>query len=252
MGVYKIVIAVLFISLIGCRSEETVSKADYDMILNEYMSLKETTSESRELNINQAKTLSKTVEELAMISGRTADLRRNMEDGTARLTQADKISNSLAAIKSKISELEKQSAGNAEFIKTIKNLKSIITGQEVEISDLKGLIKEKEAIIKDKDNTINAKNSEIHDKNQALSSKETELSLSILNQIDIIYRAGTDFEDIASQIPDVSRKANKRAVDEYQKKILNKALLYYDAAASSGHTEAKARAKQLRISMKNE
>ena len=93
---------------------------------NEYKQMKESLDATQQSNLNQAATINKTLSELAEISGNTMVLRGDIENGTARVTQAEKISNNIKAIKSKIASLEKQVGNDSHYKKIISNLKTIV------------------------------------------------------------------------------------------------------------------------------
>jgi hypothetical protein len=103
-----------------------VSQEEYDEIYNEYKQMKESLDATQQSNLNQAATINKTLSELAEISGNTMVLRGDIENGTARVTQAEKISNNIKAIKSKIVSLEKQVGNDSHYKKIISNLKTIV------------------------------------------------------------------------------------------------------------------------------
>jgi hypothetical protein len=73
------------------------------------------------------------LQELSQISGSTAVLRTNVEQGTARLNQVEMIENSIDDIKAKLSRLEQLSKENAQFKKVVTSLKTAIAEKEKEI-----------------------------------------------------------------------------------------------------------------------
>ena len=107
MRVYKIISIIAFTALLFSCGGETVSKKEYDEIYDEYKLLKESLDATRTSNLNQAATINKTLSELAEISGNTLILRGNIENGTARVTQAERISANIKAIKNNVSTSER-------------------------------------------------------------------------------------------------------------------------------------------------
>lgn len=242
MNTHKIIYLVfLIIGLTSCK--EKVSKAEYDEILSEYKELKEVVGESQSLNLKNARTLNQTLTELANISDNTMLLRQDLETGTAQIKQAEQITGCIISIKNKIKKLEKQNEANPEFRKTIQNLKIVITEKEKEIIKLK-------RIIASQDNIISQKEEVIQIQSNTISQKESELRQAINEQAYLLFQAGEELEYLADNAPDVSRKKNKKKIDEYQKRILQKSLFYYEKASLYGYDEAKKKADRLRMLIK--
>ena len=168
MRVYKIInIVTLMIILISCGGE-TVPKKEYEEVFNEYKLLKESLDATQTANINQAATINKALSELAEISGNTLVLRGNIENGTARITQAERISDNIKAIKNRINTLEKQIGNDSNYKKMIANLKTIIKEKEKEIESLKGIIENQNSTINEQKTTIDKQQHEIEQQVQQI------------------------------------------------------------------------------------
>ena len=103
--------------LAGCefRSGDSVPKEDYDAVVNAYNDLKVSAEATRDSYIEQATAVDNILQELSQISGSTAVLRTDVEQGTARLNQVEMIENSIDDIKAKLSKLEQLTKANAQF-----------------------------------------------------------------------------------------------------------------------------------------
>ena len=134
MRVYKI-ISVLILAGLFCSCGGGVSQKDYDELKDENKLLKESLDATHTSVLNQAATINKTLSELAEISGNTLILRGDIENGTARVTQAEKLSTNIKAIKNRIAALEKQIGNDSAYKKIVSNLKTIIKEKEAEINN---------------------------------------------------------------------------------------------------------------------
>lgn len=231
MRVYKItwifVLAPLFASC-WWNDEETVSKQEYDEIYEEYQLLKESLDATQTSNLNQAATINKTLTELAEISGSTLVLRTNIEKGTAHVTQAELISNNIQSIKNKISALESQIGNDSAYKKMVENLKTIVREKEAEINSLK-------AIIESQKETIQQQTTTITEQGEQISKQQELLKRAVVVQSQLLYQAAKEFEEIAEEVPDVSRKKNQKKVDNWAVTMLNSALIYYQKSQEYGN-----------------
>ena len=93
----------------GCefRSGDTVPKEDYDAVVRAYDELKVSAEATRDNYIEQAAAVDNILQELTQISGSTAVLRTDLEQGTAQLNQVEMIENSISDIKGKLDLLER-------------------------------------------------------------------------------------------------------------------------------------------------
>lgn len=235
MRVYKIMSLFALIGLlISCGGDETVPKKEYDEIYNEYKLLKESLDATQTANINQAVTINKTLSELAEISGNTLILRGNIENGTARITQAERISDNIKAIKNKINSLEKQIGDDHTYKKIIANLKTIIREKEKEIESLKDIIENQNSTISEQKTTIVQQQQEIKQQGQQIDNQKANLQQTVKAQAYLLYQAAREFEQFANDVPDVSRKKNQRKVNEWAISMLSKARLYYEKSQEYG------------------
>lgn len=226
MRVYKIISLFVLAGLLwSCGGG--VSQEEYDEIYNEYKELKESLDATQQSNLNQAATINKTLSELAQISGSTMVLRGDIENGTARVTQAEQISNNIKAIKNKISTLEKQIGNDSAYKKIVANLKTIIKEKEAEINSLKD-------IIESQNTTITEQKSTIEQQGQQLSAQEEQLKKAVKAQATLLYQAASEFEKFAQDVPDVSRKKNQKKVNEWAVTMLSRSILYYQESQKYG------------------
>ena len=112
---------------------ETVPKEDYDAVVNAYNDLKVSAEATRDSYIEQATAVDNILQELSLISGSTAVLRTDVEQGTARLNQVEMIENSIEDIKGKLNQLERLTQDNAQNRKLVSSLKTVIAENEKEI-----------------------------------------------------------------------------------------------------------------------
>jgi chromosome segregation ATPase len=213
-------------TLVSC-GEEKVSKKEYDEVYEEYQSLKESLNATQSSNIQQAATINKTLAELADISGNTLVLRGNIENGTARITQAERISSNIRAIKDRINSLERQIADDSAYKKIVANLKTIIREKEKEIDSLKEIIENQNSTISKQNNTINQQQQEIAQKGKQIDYQQERLQQAVKTQASLLYQAASEFEHFAEDVPDVSRKKNQKKVNEWAISMLSRARLYY-------------------------
>ena len=215
--------------LAGCefRSGDSVPKEDYDAVVNAYNDLKVSAEATRDSYIESATAVDNILQELSQISGSTAVLRTDVEQGTARLNQVEMIENSIDDIKAKLSKLEQLTKDNAQFKKLVSSLKTAIAEKEKEIEDLK-------AEIQSKDQTIN-------EQNETITAQQANLEKAVAEQARLLFQAGQDFETLGDESPTVSRRKDKAKVQSLTVEMYEKAILYYSKAQETGYPAAAAR-----------
>lgn len=226
MRVYKI-ISVLILAGLFYSCGGGVSQKDYDELKDENKLLKESLDATHTSVLNQAATINKTLSELADISGNIMDFRGDIESGNARITQAEQISKNIKAIKNKISSLEKQIGNDSAYKKIVANLKTIIEEKEAEIKSLKEIIENQNA-------TITEQKSTIEQQDQRLNNQQEKLKQAVKVQAKLLYRAAGEFEQFAEDVPEVSRKKNKKKVNDWAISMLSRSLLYYQESQKYG------------------
>ena len=226
MRVYKI-ISVLILAGLFYSCGGGVSQKDYDELKDENKLLKESLDATHTSVLNQAATINKTLSELAEISGNTLILRGDIENGTARVTQAEKLSTNIKVIKNRIAALEKQIGNDKAYKKIVSNLKTIIKEKEAEINSLK-------VIIENQNTTITEQKSTIEQQGLQISNQQEQLHQAVKAQASLLYQAASEFEQFADDVPDVSRKKNKEKVNEWAISMLSRSLLYYQESQKYG------------------
>ena len=226
MRVCKI-ISVLILAGLFYSCGGGVSQKDYDELKDENKLLKESIDATHTSVLNQAATINKTLSELAEISGNTMALRGDIENGVARVTQAEQISRNIKAIKNKISSLEKQVGNDSAYKKIVSNLKTIIKEKEAEINSLK-------EIIENQNTTITEQKSTIEQQGQQLNNQQVKLKQAVKAQATLLYQAAGEFEQFAEDVPDVSKKKNKKKVNDWAISMLSRSLLYYQESQKYG------------------
>jgi len=190
----------------------------------------------------QNEELGRIMEELAVISGKTASLRMDVESGSARMTQAQNISESIDAIKAHISALEKEnsvfSGKNKEFKKMIEGFHKVIEEQEQQIVVLKRDIENKEKTIAAQKETIDSQSKTIDDQMATIVAQSEELKRTVAQQAKMLCDAGVIMEEIADNAPEVSWKKNKEKLASMAQDIYQKALSYYQQSYDSGYMPA--------------
>ena len=229
--------------LAGCefRSGDTVPKEDYDAVVNAYNDLKVSAEATRDSYIEQATAVDNILQELSQISGSTAVLRTNVEQGTARLNQVEMIENSIDDIKAKLSRLEQLSKENAQFKKVVTSLKTAIAEKEKEIEVLKAEIQSKDQTINEQNEMISAQHGTIAQQNETITAQQATLEKAVSEQARLLFQAGQDFETLGDESPTVSRRKDKAKVQSLTAEMYEKAILYYSKAQETGYSAAAAR-----------
>ena len=203
----------------------TVPKEEYDAVVNAYNDLKVSAEATRDSYIEQAAAVDNILQELSQISGSTAVLRTDLEQGTARLNQVEMIENSISDIKGKLSQLERLTQDNAQYKKLVSSLRTVIAEKEKEIEDLKAEIQDKDRTINEQNEMISAQHGTIAQQNETINAQQENLSKAVREQARMLFQAGVDFEELGDESPSVSR-------------MYEKALLYYSKAQETGYPEA--------------
>ena len=229
--------------LAGCefRSGDSVPKEDYDAVVNAYNDLKVSAEATRDSYIEQATAVDNILQELSQISGSTAVLRTDVEQGTARLNQVEMIENSIDDIKAKLSKLEQLSADNAQFKKLVSSLKTAIAEKEKEIEGLKAEIQSKDQTISEQNEMISAQHGTIAQQNETISAQQANLEKAVADQARLLFQAGQDFETLGDESPTVSRRKDKAKVQSLTAEMYEKAILYYSKALETGYSAAAGR-----------
>ena len=227
----------------GCefRSGNSVPKEDYDAVVNAYNDLKVSAEATRDSYIEQATAVDNILQELSQISGSTAVLRTDVEQGTARLNQVEMIENSIDDIKAKLSRLEQLTKDNAQFKKLVSSLKTAIAEKEKEIEDLKAEIQSKDRTINEQNEMISAQHGTIAQQNETISAQQANLEKAVAEQARLLFQAGQDFEELGDESPTVSRRKDKAKVRSLTAEMYEKAILYYSKAQETGYPGAAAR-----------
>ena len=224
----------------GCefRSGDTVPKEDYDAVVRAYDELKVSAEATRDNYIEQAAAVDNILQELTQISGSTAVLRTDLEQGTAQLNQVEMIENSISDIKGKLDLLERMTKDNAQYKKVVASLKTVIAEKEKEIEDLKAEIQERDRTITEQNEMISAQHGTIAQQNETISAQQANLQRAVQEQARMLYQAGVDFEELGDESPTVSRRKDKAKVKSLTLEMYEKAILYYSKAQETGYADA--------------
>ena len=235
----------------GCefKSGETVSKEDYDAVVKAYDELKVSAEATRDSYIESATAVDNILQELSQISGSTAVLRTDVEQGTARLNQVEMIENSISDIKGKLSQLERLTQDNAQYKKLVSSLKTVIAEKEKEIEDLKAEIQDRDRTINEQNEMISAQHGTIAQQNETISAQQANLQKAVQEQARMLFQAGADFEELGDESPTVSRRKDKAKVKSLTIEMYEKAVLYYSKAQETGYPGAAERIAAVREKM---
>lgn len=235
----------------GCEFNhtESVPKEDYDTVVQAYEELKVSAEATRDNYIEQAAAVDNILQELSQISGSTAVLRTDVEQGTARLNQVEMIENSIDDIKSKLDKLDKLTADNAQYRKVVASLKTVIAEKEQEIDRLRAEIQARDKTITEQNETISAQHGTIALQNETITAQQQTLEKAVAEQAKMLFQAGQDFEQLGDESPTVSRRKDKAKVKSLTLEMYEKALLYYSKALETGNVEASGRIEAVREKM---
>ena len=241
--------ATLLVTACEFQTGDTVPKEDYDAVVNAYNDLKVSAEATRDSYIEQATAVDNILQELSLISGSTAVLRTDVEQGTARLNQVEMIENSIEDIKGKLNQLERLTQDNAQYRKLVSSLKTVIAEKEKEIEDLKAEIQARDRTISEQNEMISAQHGTIAQQNETISAQQENLSKAVREQARMLYQAGVDFEQLGDESPTVSRRKDKAKVKSLTLEMYEKALLYYSKALETGYPDVADRMAAVREKM---
>ena len=233
-----ILTAAVLVAACDFKPGETVPKSDYDAVVKAYDELKVSAEATRDSYIESATAVDNILQELSQISGSTAVLRTDVEQGTARLNQVEMIENSIDDIKGKLSQLERLTADNAQYKKLVSSLKTVIAEKEKEIEDLKAEIQDRDRTISEQSEMISAQHGTIAQQNETINAQQENLSKAVREQARMLYQAGVDFEELGDESPMVSRRKDKAKVKSLTIEMYEKAILYYSKAQETGFADA--------------
>lgn len=238
------IIAVLLCCTIlnGCSFFNASGNAELEALREDYAQLKESNDALKQSYISQNEDVSRILDELNAISGRTAALRGNMENGSADMAQADRIFSNIQDIRKRIEKLESSYASavakNREFAKMIDGFKKLIEDQEGQIDALKKEIEARDNTIAKQSETIEIHENTIERQDETIRRQNEELSATVAKQARMLYEAGAQLEEIGDNAPDVSWKKNKEKIDVMIQDIYKKALMYYQQSYEDGYSPA--------------
>lgn len=243
-----ILLSVAVLLAVGCRYTpgDTVPKDDYDAVVQAYNDLKTSAEATRDSYIEQAAAVDNILQELTQVSGSTAILRTDLEQGTARLNQVEMIENSIEDIKLKLDRLERLTAENAQYKKMVSSLKGVIAEKEKEIEGLRAELQAKDQTISEQNEKISAQHGTIVLQNETITAQQKNLAEAVMDQAQMLYQAGVDFEELGDESPTVSRRKDKAKVKSLTLEMYEKALLYYAKARDTGYSEAVPRIEAIR------
>ena len=244
-----ILTAAVLVAACDFKPGETVPKSDYDAVVKAYDELKVSAEATRDSYIESATAVDNILQELSQISGSTAVLRTDVEQGTARLNQVEMIENSIDDIKGKLSQLERLTADNAQYKKLVSSLKTVIAEKEKEIEDLKAEIQERDRTIDEQNEMISAQHGTIAQQNETISAQQANLQKAVQEQARMLFQAGQDFEELGDESPTVSRRKDKAKVKSLTIEMYEKAILYYSKAGETGYPGAADRMAAVREKM---
>ena len=249
MRTFQITLAALAAALLTFTACEepgtTVSKGEYDALMQEYRELKAGSEALREEHAAQAMAIDNILQELSQLTGRTVLLRSEIESGTVQLTQVEQIEENISSIKSKLAELDKLARQSAELQKLVKSLKTVIAEKETEIEELKEQIRVKDATIDEQHKTIAEQHGTIESQNATISSQQENLRALLAEQAQMLFQAGVDFENLGDEAPDVHGRRDKKEIKAFREEMYGKALLYYKEADEAGYPQAAYRITQV-------
>ena len=244
-----ILTAAVLVAACDFKQGETVPKSDYDAVVKAYDELKVSAEATRDSYIESATAVDNILQELSQISGSTAVLRTDVEQGTAELNQVEMIENSIAEIKGKLSQLERLTQDNAQYKKLVSSLKSVIAEKEKEIEDLKAEIQDRDRTINEQNEMISAQHGTIAQQNETISAQQANLQKAVQEQARMLFKAGEDFEELGDESPTVSRRKDKAKVKSLTIEMYEKAILYYSKAQETGYPGAADRISAVREKM---
>ena len=246
------ILAALCAGIASCdlfqNQEETVSRKDYDELMNEFQGLREAHGDLEQQMLSQAQTINQTLQSLAEVSSSTITLRQDVESGGGQITQAERIQGKIEEMKRVIAELEKSKKAASKLTKelkaTIQNLKTVIEEKEREIIVLKDEILSRDAVIEKQGKTIEKQGKTIQEQYEQLLKSEKDLKAAVERQAEMIYEAAKRFEKISEMDVSVHGARDRAALATFLEEIKSVAKEYYHSAAERGNPQAKERIEQ--------
>lgn len=242
-------LGVWLVSSCGFPSGETVPKTEYDEVVSAYEELRNSAEATREEYLTQAQAVDNILQELTRISGRTATLRTDLEQGTARITQVEMIEDNLDGIRQQLSELDRLTRENAQYGRVVASLKAVVAEKEKEIEGLRAEIQAKDRTISEQNEKISAQHGTIVLQNETITAQQEHLEKAVREQARMLFEAGRDFEQLGDDSPTVSRRKDRAKVTSLTLDMYEKALLYYSKAAETGYPEAANRMEEVKGKM---
>lgn len=250
MEAYKVIIFSIVAVLCTTSCGEYVSKSKYNQLQSEYNSVKESLNMTQNDYLKQAEALEKIFSDMSYVSRSAVELRSDIENGGARLTQVEKIENSIIDIKKQLDKLNELEQSNERFRKVVSSLRKTIKEKEAEISALRSEIELKTAQIERQETTIAEQTSTIENQNQTINQQRETLRKQVREQAALLFEAGAEFEKLADDSPEVSLKKNKTKVGNWKDQMYQNALLYYTKAQQYGYPNAQVAILRVKNKMK--
>lgn len=251
MRTLKIVALLAAILAVSCENfGNQVPREEYDQLLGEYEDLRASAEATRAEYAEQAAAIDNILQQLSQISGRTVSLRTDLESGgPVQLTQVRQIEDSIDEIKGKLRKLDALALKNAELQRVVTSLRKVIAEKETEIQELKAEIRAKDATINEQLDTIAAQSGTIRTQTATITAQQENLRRALQQQAQTLFQAGTDFEELGDNAPEVSRRKDKAKVQDFATQMYQKAIFYYKKAAETGYPEASSRISQVEEKM---
>lgn len=222
--------------LTSCVNSVPQNSPEVEDLKEELALLRESNKDLQDKYAQQNDEMSRILEDVAAITGKTTILRMDVENGSARLSEADMIEDSIVKIKQRIAALEKSLAAagakNKEFQNMIDGLNKVISQQEDVIFDLREMIDSK-------DYTIKVQRDSIALQGLTIERQMAELEKLVSDQAKSLCEAGEALEQVADDAPEVSWKKNKEKVDNMRQELYKMALSSYRQSFSAGYEPAK-------------
>lgn len=257
METFKITTISIIAALLTASCGFYVPKSQYDQLESDFKIVKESLDMTQSDYLKQAEALDKIFTDMSSVSRSTIELRGNIEQGSARLTQVEKIEKSIGDIKNRLDRLNELEQSNERFKKVVSSLRVTIQEKEAEISALrseieskKQRIEEQETKIIEQTTTIQTQEKKINEQLSVISSQKEALKKQVQEQAALLYEAGEEFEKIADDSPDVSLKKNKSKVENWQNQMYQNALLYYTKAQQYGYPSTQAAIQRVQNKMR--
>lgn len=257
MDAYKITIISITVALLTASCGFYVPKSQYEQLESDYRIVRESLDMTQDSYLKQAEALDKIFTEMSSVSRSTIELRGNIEQGSARLTQVEKIEKNIDDIKNQLDRLNELEQSNERFKIVVASLRNTIKEKEAEISALRSEIESKTKRIEEQETKINEQNTRIQNQEQKISeqlslisSQKETLRRQVMEQATLLYEAGAEFEKVADDSPDVSFKKNKTKVENWQDQMYQNALLYYTKAQQYGYPNTQSAIQRVKSKMK--